>query len=247
MDRKLLVAAIIGLLFGLISGFFIANGINSAEINSLRGQIGQSKSTGANTASAKDGLTLGDDELKAKIAEADATPTNFTYQKNLGRALYRYASMKNDTALLDEAVRLLTRANSLDSKDYDVLVDLGNALFDTGYMKKDPAVFARARDLYNKALEAKPDDADVRTDLAISYVLDASPDFNRAVEDFQRALKANPKQERALSFLVQTYMQTGNWTAAAKTLELLKAVNPKNDRIDDLAEQIAAKQPKPIK
>lgn len=247
MNKTFFTGVVIGISIGLIVGFLVANNINSSEINKLRSQAPTAPKTAANNQTANDGFSLGPDELKAKITEADANPSNFAYQKNLGSALYRYATMKNDTALLDEAVRLLTRANSLVGKDYDVLVDLGNALFDVGYVRKDAASFAKAREIYKKALEAKPNDADVLTDLAISYILDVPPDFNRAVEEFQRALIANPKQERALVFLTQTYMQLGNWTSAAKTLDLLKAVNPKNDKVADLASQIASKQAAPIK
>ncbi|MEP6946598.1 MAG: tetratricopeptide repeat protein [Acidobacteriota bacterium] len=247
MNTKVLVAAILGILAGLVAGFTIANSINRSEINSLRGQVEQSKKPASNTSSTGDGFTIGDDELKAKIAEADANPQNLAYQKNLGRALYRYATMKNDTALLDESLRILTRANSLDPKDYEVLVDFGNAQFDVGYFKKDAEALKKARDIYEQALEVKPNDADVRTDLAISYLLDNTPDTNKAIDEFHQALKANPKQERALAFLTQAYMQVGNWADAAKSLESLKAANPKNDRIDELSTQIANKQVPTVK
>jgi tetratricopeptide (TPR) repeat protein len=247
MNPKILLAGAFGLLFGAIGGFLLANGINRTELNALKGQVEQNKRSAGNSNSAPDGFTIGDDEIKAKIAQADANPDNFAFQKNLGGALYRYATMKSDQALIDESMRILIRANSLDPKDYDVIVDLGNAYFDVGYFKKDKASFKKAREMYDKALETKPNDADVRTDIAMSFVLDDPPDFNRAVEEFQRALKANPKQERALQFLTHSYMQLGNFAEAAKTLELLKAANPKNDKIADLASQIANKQPSPIK
>ncbi len=242
MNTKILIAAVLGVLAGLVAGFTIANSINRTEINTLRGQAEQGKKPSANSNPAGNGFSIGDDELKAKIAEADANPQNLAYQKNLGRALYRYATMKKDTTLLDEALRILMRANSLDPKDYEVLVDLGNAQFDVGYFRKDAGALKRSREIYEKALEAKPNDADVRTDLAISYLLDTSPDATRAADEFQKALKVNPKQERALAFLTQAYMQMGNWGEAAKSLESLKAANPKNDRIDELATQIANKQ-----
>lgn len=247
MNVKILTAALLGLLAGLVAGFTIANSINRSEINSLRGQADTGKKPAANSAASADGFSISDDELKAKIAEADANPDNIGYQKNLGSALYRYATMKNDSALLDESLRILTRANKLDPNDYAVLVDLGNATFDVGYFKKDGASLKRSRDLYESALAIKPNDADVRTDLAISYILDNPPDYNRAVDEFQKALKANPKQERALGFLTQTYMQLGKWDDASRTLAQLKAANPSNERISDLTAQIASKQAAPIK
>ena len=247
MNVKILTAALLGLLAGLVAGFTIANSINRSEINSLRGQAEAGKKPASNTSTSADGFSISDDELKAKIAEADANPDNLGFQKNLGSALYRYATMKNDAALLDESLRILTRANKLDPNDYAVLVDLGNATFDVGYFKKDSASFKRSRELYASALTTKPNDADVRTDLAMSYVLDTPPDYNQAVDEFQKAIKANPKQERALTFLTQTYMQLGKWDEASRTLAELKAANPKNDKIADLTAQIASKQAAPIK
>lgn len=246
MNVKVLTAAVLGLLAGMITGFTIANSINRSEINDLRGQVESGKKPAGSNAPG-DAFTIGDDELKAKIAEADASPQNFAYQKNLGRALYRYATMKNDTPLLAESVRILTRANSLEPKDYDVLVDLGNAQFDTGFFKKDADAFKRSRELYQTALAAKPNDADVRTDLAISYLLDPTPDLAKAEEEFQKALKDNGRQERALSFLAQTYVQMGKWAEAEKAVGQLKSVNPQNDKLTSLDTQIAARKAEPIK
>ena len=96
MNVKILTAALLGLLAGLVAGFTIANSINRSEINSLRGQAETGKKPAANSTASADGFSISDDELKAKIAEADANPENIGYQKNLGSALYRYATMKNN-------------------------------------------------------------------------------------------------------------------------------------------------------
>lgn len=190
-------------------------------------------------------MNVDPEEIKAKIAEADANPGDFGFQKNLGRGLYRFATIKKDPELLDEAKRLLVRANTLEPSDYEVLVDLGNAYFDSGYFKKDSASFKLARETYAKALTAKPTDADVRTDLALTYYVDDPGDLNKAVEEFQRAIKLDPKQERALQFLTSTYIRQSDWVSAQKTLEQLKSANPKNDSILDLTAQIDTKTYKP--
>lgn len=250
MNTRTFTVAALGLLLGAFGGFFLANSINRSEISELRGKADQVKPGMANSntnSAARDDLFIGDDEIKAKIAQADANPDNFDFQKNLGGALYRYASMKNDRQMADEAKRILIRANALDPKNYDVMVDLGNAYFDDGYFAKNKESFAKARELYAKALTTKPADADVRTDLAISFVLDTPPNYTRAAEEFRKALTANAKHERALQFLTQTYMLQDNWTEAGKTLDSLKAVNPRNERIAELSAQLSAKQAQPFK
>lgn len=249
MNSRTLTASALCLLLGAFGGFFLADSINRNEINALRSKAGLSKpeAESPNGNANQDDLFIGNDELRAKIAQADANPDNFAYQKNLGGALYRYASMKNDRQMAGEAKRILIRANSLDPKNYDVMVDLGNAYFDAGYFEKDSNSFAKARDLYGKALAAKPTDADVRTDLAISFVLDSPQNYARAADEFQKALAIDPKHERALQFLVQTYMLQNNWAEAGKILERLKAANPKNERIIALSSQMTNQQAEPFK
>jgi len=246
MNTKVVTAAVLGVIGGIIVGFMLANGLNRTEIDELRARVDR-------TEQSPDGRKPGDasnvspEELRAKIAEADANPDNFSYQRNLGLALYRYASMKQDASLVVDSIRILERANSLDAKDYDVMVGLGNAYFDKGYFTKDQSAFEKARVVYAKALAAKPADADVITDVALSYFLADPPDLAKAVDEFNKAVKANPKHERALQFLTQAYLRQNNYGEAAKSLERLKAVNPKNETIATVSSQIAARDSAPVK
>ncbi len=235
MNKNSVLFIILGVLAGFIAGFIVANKLNGSEMAALKSQAAQPKAANANQSSqSPDDQTLSSDELKAKIAEADKNPTNLSYQKNLGISLYRYASMKQDADLLNEAIRILTRANSIDAKDFDVLVALGNAHFDFGFFKKDLASFDKARDLYGKALEVKPGDADVRTDLGISYFVQEPPAYDKAIAELQQVLAANPKQDRAMQFLVQTYAKQGKIPDAEKALAKIVELNSSNPAITDL-------------
>jgi len=245
MNAKLLTVGILAALAGLAGGFLLANGLNRSTINSLKTQLDQKKPASNSTSPQTGDMGVDPAEIKAKIAEADANPNDLTFQKSLGRGLYRFATIKKDPELLEEAKRLLIRANTIDPNDYEVIVDLGNAYFDTGYFRKDTASFKLARDTYGKALSSKPNDADVITDLALTYYVDEPGDLKKATEEFQKALKVDPKQERALQFLTATYVRQSDWANAQKTLELLKAANAKNDSIADLTTQIETKTYKP--
>jgi len=246
MNSKAITVAIVVGLLGLVIGFVTANSINRSEMNSLKMQA--QTAAPANGAPQKPGesFTLDPDELKAKIAQADAAPDDFDFQKSLGGALYRYATMKKDTQLLDEAARILERANKLKPKDYAVIVDLGNAYFDSGFFKKDPAVMKMARTTYEKAIAEKPDDADVHADYALTFFLDDPPDLARAVVEFQKALKTNPKQERALQYLAQTYIRQGDFDKAKKTADELRGINSNNEALPLLDSQIEKKTAQPI-
>jgi hypothetical protein len=59
---------------------------------------------------------LSDEEIDAKIAEADSNPENLQFQKGLGVALYRYGAMRQDVAVIDKALKILERAHQLDPK-----------------------------------------------------------------------------------------------------------------------------------
>lgn len=241
MKSRILTVAILAGLVGLIGGFLLANGLNRSTLNALKTQLDKRNADPASNSgpsSKPNDLNVSAEDIKSKVAEADANPTDLAFQKSLGRGLYRFATVKKDAELVQEATRLLIRANSLDPKDYEILVDLGNAHFDTGYFKKDSASFKLARETYEKAMALKPNDADVVTDYALSFYVDEPGDLKRAVAEFQKALKIDPKQERALQFLTSTYIRESDFATAQKTLDQLKAANPKNDSIADLTTQI---------
>lgn len=240
MEKNTILIAIAAALAGFIGGFLFANSLNRSEMNAIRSQA--PATVAANTAQPQnaDGETLSDAEIQAKIDEADKNADNFTFQKNLGIGLYRYGSMKNAPKIVSEAARILIRANTLNPKDYEVLVALGNAQFDVGFFNKDAAAFAQARTTYGKALEQKPDDLDVQTDLGLTYFLQEPPDNAKAASTLEKVLAADPKHTRSMQFLVQTYTKQGKLDDAEKMLAKLKQLEPNNAQLGDLTGQIAA-------
>lgn len=237
MDKNGILLSIITLLVGFIGGFFLANSINRSEMNSMR-PAQSSQSANAAPASNSDEPSLSPEEIKAKLDEADKNPTNFQFQKDLGIGLYRYATMKQDVAVLNDAARILTRANSLDAKDAEVLTNLGNAYFDIGFAKKDMGNFEKARELYGKSLAVR-DDTEVRTDIGVSYYVQPQPDYAKAATELQKVVQANPRHERSLHFLAQVYTEQGKLAEAEKTVAKIKEINPSSKDIQELNAQIA--------
>jgi tetratricopeptide (TPR) repeat protein len=238
MNKNGVMFLVLGVVVGFVAGFMVANRLNRSEMDSLRGQSGQTLPQNSNSSTGDD-ENLSSEEIRSKIAEADKNPTNFAFQKNLGISLYRYGAMKQDAALIAESKRILDRAVSLDPKDFEVLVALGNADFDIGFFKKDLSSFDAARATYAKALALKPGDADVRTDMGISYFVQEPPDYDRAVSELQAVITANPKHDRAMQFLVQTYAKQGKIAEAERTLEKIVGINPTNPAIADLRKAIS--------
>lgn len=236
MNRNTILFILLGVIAGFVAGFVLANKLNGSEIAALRAQGGQSNTANSNSAAnqTSNSDTLGTDEVKSKIAEADRNPTNFAFQKDLGISLYTYAASKRDPDLIAEALRILTRANSLDAKDFDVLVALGNAHFDTGFYKRDLKSFETARETYAKALAIKPGDADVKTDIGISYFVQEPQDLAKAVAELNEVVAANPKQDRAMQFLLQVYLKQGKIADAEKMLAKIIDINPSNPAIAEM-------------
>lgn len=234
MDKKLFWISMAAIIISFFGGFLLANALNRNELNTLRAEAERLKSSSNAAPNNNAELSLSDEEIRQKIAEADKNPDNFNFQKNLGLALYRYAAMKQNVLLLAEVARLLTRASQKDEKDYDVLIALGNSYFDIGYIKKDDENLKKSREFYQKALTQKPNDADVRTDLGLTYFLVNPPETDKALAEFEKSLQTNPKHEKTLQVMAQAFLSQNKTVEAEKYLTLLKEVNPKNQFLPEL-------------
>lgn len=239
MNGKVFWLSIVAVAVSFAGGFLLANALNRNEMNQLRAENGRLTSAADESKQNETGLTLSDDEVRAKIAEADKNPNDAAFQKNLGLALYRYAAMKQDAETLAEVGRLLNRAFENNPKDYEVVITLGNIYFDIGYFKKDNAQFEKARGFYQKALEQKPNDVDVRTDYGLTFFLTQPPEYEKAIAEFQKSLQSNPKHEKTLQVMAQTLLAQNKVAEAEKYVARLKDANANNQYLTQLETQIA--------
>jgi tetratricopeptide (TPR) repeat protein len=233
VEKKVATIAILSLIAGVTIGFLLANRLNRTELDTLRSENARLKAPAQN-GPADEEPKLSDEELRSRIKKADDNPADIEYQKNLGVALYRYASMKRDVPLLKESTRLLKRVHAADATGVDINVALGNAYFDIGYFSQDAQAYADARQYYDASLRKKPDDSNVRTDYGLTFFLAEPPDYQRAAAEFNAALRIEPNNERALEFLTQTYVKLNEPENARKTLDQLKTVNPSSPSVAGL-------------
>ena len=247
MTTKFWLISLVAVIASFFGGFLMANALNRTELNSLKAENEKLKTASKDIQGNDQQPALDDSELKAKIAQADQNPQDFDFQKKLGLALGKYASIKQDPDLLKEAVRILARAYGLQKTDADILVGLGNAHFDLGYFNKDNSELAAARQLYEQALSAKPEDADLRADLGLTYSLYDPPDDAKAVAEFQRSLKANPKHEKALEFIIQSLVRMKRIPDAEKYLADLRSADPSNETLPGLTAKIEQGKGAPAK
>ena len=164
----------------------IANSFNRTEIDGLKKENDRLTQLSTENDAKTSRFTLSEDDIRAKITEADANPTNIKFSKELGIGLYRYAAMEKNVGLLTDSIKLLERVTTADPKDYDSLVVLGNAHFDKANFGTDKSGFKTAREVYLKASALKPKDPNVLADIALTYSLSEPPEYEKAIPNFEK-------------------------------------------------------------
>lgn len=239
MEKKFIWLSILAVIVSFIGGFIVANALNRNELENLRTENSRIKNDSSTVNEETGEFSLSDEEIRQKIAEAEQNKNDFGFQKGLGLALYRYASMKQNPQLLSEIEKVLVRANELNNKDQDITIALGNLNFDIGYTQKNNERLIKARNYYQNILEQNPNNIEIRTDLALTYFLQTNPENEKAVTEFQKSLAINPKHEKTLTFLTQTYIKLNKFGEAEKTLATLREVKPNTPSLAEFQTQLA--------
>ena len=239
MKSKAIWLSILAVVLSFVGGFFLANALNKNELEALRIENNRLKNSPKDSTIVESETTLSEDEIRQKIAQADQNPTNLEFQKSLGTALYRYASMKQDAKTLAETARILNRVYEKNPSDKDTAVMLGNTYFDIGYFQKNNENLSKARQIYQKILEQSPKDFDVRTDLGLTFFLQNPPEYEKAIAEFQKSLQENPKHEKTLQFLVQVLLKQGKTQEAENYLTKLREINPNTPSFADVQKEMS--------
>jgi tetratricopeptide (TPR) repeat protein len=240
MTKDNILFGIVGLLAGLIIGFFVTNSLNKqqgfgavAASPVTAGQTGNlppghpEVPAGSNPANPA-GQPMGPNsaEVQAAIDKAKSEPDNFDAQVKAAEFYYQIQRF-------DGAIEFLTKANKLKPDDYDTIVHLGNASFDSD--KYDDA-----DKWYSLALSKKPDDVDVRTDYGLTYMFREPANYDRAIQEFKRSLETDANHVQTLQNLTVAYTKKGDAANASATLAKLSAADKSNPAIAKLQSDINA-------
>ncbi|MCU0239217.1 MAG: hypothetical protein MUC29_07230 [Pyrinomonadaceae bacterium] len=189
-----------GIFIGLVIGFMLANSYNRQNLgqNNVPSQVSE-----VSTEKSQE-LDVSDEEIKQKLTEAEQNPNNLQFQKDLGIALFRFSNLKNSKVWLPDIIRLLNRVYEKDQKDYEVIVTLGDAYLSLGKANKNADEVKKSREFYQKSLKLKPNDIEVITNLGLSYLPEEK---EKAMIEFEKSLKIDPKHERTLFILEELKKQ----------------------------------------
>ena len=163
-------------------------------------------------------------ELTAAIEMAKKSPTDFDAQVAAADAYYKID-------LYEDAVTFLKAANKIKPDNREIIVRLGNANFDAEH-------FEDAKKWYTAALAKKGDDVDVLTDLGLTFVFREPPNYDRAIEQFEKSLTYDPKHIQSLQNLTVACSKKGDATKAKAALAKLESIDPTNKTITKLREEI---------
>ena len=232
MNKENFLFGTVGLLLGLIVGFMFANSVNQSAVTQVAGvtltqnanlPAGHPEIAGGGTTSAGQ-QTASMPAVQSAVDKAKKEPNSFEAQIQAAELYYQIGRY-------DGAIEYLKRANQLKPDNYEVLVNLGNATFDSN-------LFEEAEKWYTSALAKKSDDVNVRTDLGLTFMFREPPDYDRAIQEFQRSLQIDSNHQQTLQNLTVAYTKKGDVEKAKSALAQLEKLDPSNTAISKLREDI---------
>ena len=237
MNKDNILFAVVGLLAGLIIGFMFANSINKQAVASPVASSDMKSNSnvppghpdippgatapGSGAPGAPGAINP---EIQASIEKAKQAPNDFDAQVKAAEAYYQIERF-------DDAISYLKKANQLKPDDREIIVHLGNANFDGNH-------YDEAEKWYTTALAKKPDDVNVRTDLGLTYVFRDPPNYDRAIQEFNKSLETDPNHVQTLQNLTVAFTKKGDAAKAKATLAKLQAVDASNSALTKLKEDI---------
>ena len=224
MTKENILFVIVGLLGGLIIGFVFANSVNQKAAVPITGTSVQNANMPAGHPEVPGTGGAMQPEVQAAIDLARKEPDNVDAQLKAAELYYQIQRFEG-------ALEFLKRANQLKPDNREVIVHLGNAYFDMGK-------YEDAGKWYMSALAKKADDVNVRTDLGLTFVFRDKPDYDRAIQEFQRSLALDPNHPQTLQNLTVAYTKKGDASQANQTLTTLEVLDPTNESIAKLREDI---------
>lgn len=225
MTKDSVLFSLVGVGFGLFLGFAFASWANQRAGVAAR-VPGQSQQLPSNAVAERERMRTAAEESAKRARE---NPQSFDAQMEAARSF-------NEAERFDDSIEFLLRANTLQPGNVDPVVALAHVNSNAGNYKV-------AEKWYKAALQMKPDDAALRTDLGRFYLLTEPPDYARAVAELRRVLERDPRDADSLQLLVVALARKGDTDEARATLVKLEQLDPSNQDIPRLRQEIERAAP----
>ena len=227
--QKQILFGIGGLILGLVIGFISANQLNknskfepTVSETQPDAPFQNQQVHGADIKEKSPGGMIND--VQKILDKAKAEPDNAQAQIEAG-------NMYAQIGRFPESIAFFEKANKLNPNDFQSNVKLANAY-------SDSRQFEKAAEFYEKALQINPSDTGARTDFGITFVERDKPDYDRAIQEFETSLKADPKNEPTLYNLSVAYFKKGDIEKSQNYLKQLEQTNPNSKLIEKLKQAI---------
>ncbi len=179
-------------------------------------------------------------QVQQIIEKAKGNPKDF--QAQIDAAGVYYQSGKEA-----ETVDYLKKAYELKPDEFKTNQQLIGALPLIATYYADQKDYNEADLWFRRSMEVEPSNEAIRIELASSYIQRQPPQPDKAIQELQTALKANPKDAHALGHLVEAYAVKKDAAGAEDALNRMREAEPSNKRLSALQTMVAdLKAGKPV-
>lgn len=232
MNKNKYLVGLIGLAIGFAVSFFLTTSYNKNNAPAASAQPSPGAAGGAGA--------QGAGNQQASMAQVQQTMERAKNNPKDAEAQFQAARMFYEIGRTKEAIEYLEKAGEIEPNNLNIAVTLG-------VLNSEEKNYAQAEKWIGRAVALKPDEADLYVELGATFIHRQPPEPDRAIQEFQRALKVDPKSGHALGHMVEAYALKKDARGTEDALNRLKEAEPSNPRIASLEGLLAdVKAGKPI-
>lgn len=233
MNKDNFISTLIGIIIGILAAVVftlrannpqpvVANVTSPANPNAVAsGELSHTNKDKPNLAAQPPAQRGGmQPQVEAALNAARDNPNDIKAQLAAADNYYQIAQY-------DRALEFINQALKIDANNLAALKAAGDANFDKGD-------YPQAATFYERYLRQKPDDQSVQTDYGATFFQRTPPDYDRAIQGFQKTLQLNPTHEIALQNTALAHLKKGDKQLAREAIERLATAHPTNQAIASL-------------
>jgi tetratricopeptide (TPR) repeat protein len=225
-----------GLIVGFIISFFWVSSYNKNNAPPVT-QPAAASMPASNSSSGQQAM-MG--QVQQIIEKAKSNPKDFQAQIDAAGVYFQ-------TGKEAETVDYLKKAYEIKPDEFKTNQQLLGALPLIATYYADQKQYDEADTWFRRSMEVEPNNDAIRIELASSYIQRQPPQPDKAIQELQTTLKANPKDGHALGHLVEAYAVKKDAAGAEDTLNRLREADPTNKRLVSLQSMVAdLKAGKPV-